>query len=206
MALLITEFVMGIENKVQASNPGGDHVTSECLLKHRLGGILIQKEKSSVKLVIKKLVCFGVNWMPLAWIYWKKNWWGQGWSGWVWWCLWVGNLWLSFLLQVLKSGCNALTGDVVVQAVLGCGSMNGANLGCFVLPSPWKKSSAFCVRKGWGSFLCRVIILQESWKQKICQSWGLFHVLLAQESKSTEFRIVVSVQPLCAAGLPKLCS
>lgn len=33
-----------------------------------------------------------------------------------------------------------------MQAVLGCGSMNGANLGCFMLPSPWKKSSAFCVR------------------------------------------------------------
>jgi len=30
--------------------------------------------------------------------------------------------------------------------------------------------------------------------------------VLAQESKSTEFGIVVSVQPLCTAGLPKLCS
>lgn len=31
-------------------------------------------------------------------------------------------------------------------------------------------------------------------------------MLLAQENKSIEFRIVVSVQPLCAEGLPKPCS
>lgn len=51
------------------------------------------------------------------------------------------------------------------------------------------------------------IIHQESWKRLICQSWGWWgYFSLAQESKSTEFRIVVSAQPLCAAGLPKLCS
>lgn len=90
------------------------------------------------------------------------------------------------------------------EVVLGWGSTSGANLGCFILPSPWKKSSAFWVRKGWGSFLCLAIMLRESWKQLTCQSSGVFCVLLAQESESTEFRIVVSVQPLCAAGLPKL--
>ena len=41
MALLITEFVMGTENKVPASNPDGEHVISECWLKHRLGDIVI---------------------------------------------------------------------------------------------------------------------------------------------------------------------
>lgn len=39
MALLITEFVMGTENKVQASNPDGEHVISECWLKHKLSDI-----------------------------------------------------------------------------------------------------------------------------------------------------------------------
>lgn len=52
-----------------------------------------------------------------------------------------------------------------------------------------------------------MIILQESWKQLIFQSWdGFFCVLLAQERKSTGFRIVVSVQPLCTVEIPKACS
>lgn len=41
MALLMTEFAMGTENKIQASDPAGEHVISECWLKHRLGGIVI---------------------------------------------------------------------------------------------------------------------------------------------------------------------
>lgn len=34
--LLVTEFVMGTENKIQAFNPAGEHVISECWLRHRL--------------------------------------------------------------------------------------------------------------------------------------------------------------------------
>lgn len=41
MALLVTEFVMGTENKIQASNPAGERVISECWLKHRLGDTVI---------------------------------------------------------------------------------------------------------------------------------------------------------------------
>lgn len=52
-----------------------------------------------------------------------------------------------------------------------------------------------------------MIVLQECWKHLICQSWdGFFCVLLAQERKSTGFRIVVSVQPLCTVEIPKACS
>ena len=93
-----------------------------------------------------------------------------------------------------------------MQVVLGCGSMNGANLGCFMLPSPWKKILSFLCEEG-----LRIISLpcdNSSGKLEAVDlpKLGFFCVLLAQESKSTEFRIVVSVQPLCAAGLPKLCS
>lgn len=41
MALLMAEFVMRTENKIQASNPAGEHLISECWLKHRLGDIVI---------------------------------------------------------------------------------------------------------------------------------------------------------------------
>lgn len=35
MALLITEFAMGIDNKVQISIPDSEHVISKCWLKYR---------------------------------------------------------------------------------------------------------------------------------------------------------------------------
>jgi len=41
MATLTTDFAMGIEDKVQVSNPDGEHVISECCLKRRLGDIVI---------------------------------------------------------------------------------------------------------------------------------------------------------------------
>lgn len=65
MALLTTEFVMGTENKVPASSPDGEHMISASCLKNRLGDVVILKEKCSVKLIIEKLVYFGVNWVPM---------------------------------------------------------------------------------------------------------------------------------------------
>lgn len=41
MALLINAFATGTENKAQASNPGGDHVISECWLEHELSDVII---------------------------------------------------------------------------------------------------------------------------------------------------------------------
>lgn len=41
--------------------------------------------------------------------------------------------------RVLRASA-ALTEDVVAQAGFGCGSMNGAYLGCFILHRPREKS------------------------------------------------------------------
>lgn len=44
MALLKIEFVMGTENKIQASNPAGEHVISECCSNIGLGTWLFKKK------------------------------------------------------------------------------------------------------------------------------------------------------------------
>ena len=61
MALLITEFAMGIDNKVQMSIPDCEHVISKCWLKYRLGDIAIGKRKIFCEFNHYKIVYFRVN-------------------------------------------------------------------------------------------------------------------------------------------------